>query len=78
MRLRPLLCSLLCSLPLLGSLAYVPAAHAQSAGKTVVVNTPTDPWQARRRQTLEWVRTANNQQLPKAQRDAAYQQFDAL
>ena len=62
----------------LSALAHTPMAAAQQAGKTVVVDAPSDAWQARRKQTLDFVRTFNNEKLSKPQREAAYKKFDAV
>lgn len=63
-------------------LPVAPFALAQQApahiGKTVIVDTPQDAWQKRRQQTLGWVRTFQNDKLDKAQREAAYRQFDQV
>ena len=67
---------LLLGLVLASFLSSLPAV-AQTVGKTVVVDAPSDAWQVHRKQTLEWVRTFNNDKLPKSQREAAYKKFDA-
>jgi len=65
-----LLCALM-SLPLC-------AQQEKSNGKTVMIETQVDAWQARRKQTLDWVRTAQNEKLSMPQREAAYKKFDEV
>jgi hypothetical protein len=55
----------------------VAAQTAPSIGQTVVVETPRDAWQNRRAQTIAVIRTLQDENADKAQREEARKSFDA-